>query len=83
MTALTLPYPPSSNRYWRMANNRLYRSGYAPSHREIGASIGKHSGAGIGWTLDGLRAKGLITLPGGKRARAISVVRGVRVGVRP
>jgi len=31
---LTLPYPPSSNRYWRMAGSRLYVSAEATAYRK-------------------------------------------------
>lgn len=31
---LTVPYPPSANRYWRMARNRLYPSAEAKAYKE-------------------------------------------------
>lgn len=31
---LTLPYPPSANRYWRVAKNRIYRSSEANAYIE-------------------------------------------------
>jgi len=31
---LTLPYPPSSNRYWRLAGSRLYVSAEALAYRK-------------------------------------------------
>jgi crossover junction endodeoxyribonuclease RusA len=33
MTTITLDYPPSSNRYWRVGDGRIYRSGVATAYK--------------------------------------------------
>ena len=47
---ITLPYPPSSNRYWRVANNRTYKSAEAKQYQEL-----------VGWTV---KAAGVQPLAG-------------------
>lgn len=61
-------------------------NGYAPTMKEIATSMGKVAGDGINYTLQKLEDKGVIhrTLKsGGKRERAIGLVRGVKIGIEP
>ena len=41
---LTLPMPPSANRYWRMGNNRIYRSSEANAYKEQVGWLCKEAG---------------------------------------
>lgn len=60
----------------------IHEHGYAPSTKEIAASIGKRMGGGINDTVHKLAQKGVIHRCAVKgAARAIALVRGVRVGV--
>lgn len=77
-----------TQREWSMLTfiaRYLREHGYAPSMREIAASLGLEMGGGITYTLQCLEKKGAIhQLPmGRKRVRAISLVRGVQVAVTP
>lgn len=60
--------------------------GHAPSTTEMAHSLGKVAGGGIIHTLRSLEGKGVIHrgTPGRRGCkRAISIVRGVKVGVEP
>lgn len=65
----------------------IRRHNQSPSMREIAAHLGRKMGWCVADALNSLEAKGVIRRPQARkryrRERAISLVRGVRVGVRP
>lgn len=42
--AISLPYPLSANRYWRIANNRVYASAEAKAYKKEAALAAKFAG---------------------------------------
>lgn len=44
MTEIRLSYPPSANRYWRIAQNRLYASTEAKAYKKEAALAAKFAG---------------------------------------
>jgi crossover junction endodeoxyribonuclease RusA len=44
MKTVSLPYPPSANRYWRIAMNRLYPSAEAKAFKRTAAVLARSAG---------------------------------------